>query len=390
MEGQDRPRLKVVELGSWLAAPGAAALLADLPAHVIKVEPAGGDPGRDFLAAMGSDKSSPGFSLLNRGKESIVLDLLTSSGRNRLDTLLSDADVFISNLRAGSLERLSLEPGKVMARFPRLIYASVTGMGLRGPDRDTGVFDVGGFWSRSGLMHQLQVPDSTPPSPTGGYGDMTTALAAYAGIVSALLQREWTGKGALVETSLLQTGAYVMSGDLAVQAVHGGTTAQHPRTDCRTPMVNSYRTQDDRWFFLTEIDSLRGFSRLCKAIDRQDLIGDPHFTSARAIRQNRDILIPMLDSLFASMPLDHWQGHFDAAGVLWQKIASPAEVLSDPQLHENGMLQPIVEGEATFPMLTSPFTIDRHAHPPRRAPNLGHDTDGHPAIDAPPASTVEL
>ena len=138
MEGTG-PRLKVVELGSWLAAPGAAALLADLSAEVIKVEPATGDPGRDFLGAMGSDKSSPTFSLLNRGKDSIVLDLATLDGREALDGLLADTDVFITNLRPGSLQRLSLAPEAVMERFPRLIYASITGLGERRPTTETPV-----------------------------------------------------------------------------------------------------------------------------------------------------------------------------------------------------------------------------------------------------------
>lgn len=371
MKEEGRPPLKVVELGSWLAAPGAAALLVDLCAHVVKIEPAGGDPGRDFLGAMGSDKSSPGFSLLNRGKDSVVLDLSTPEGRDALDALLLDADVFVTNLRAGSLERLALQPDTIMARFPRLIYASITGLGLRGPSRNEGVFDVGGFWSRSGLMHQIQVPGSTPPSPTGGYGDMTTALAAYAGIVSALLKREWTGVGSFVETSLLQAGAYVMSGDLAAQAVHGAIAPQQPRTSCRTPMVNSYCAKDGKWFFLTEIDSRRGFSRLCRALDRADLEVDPSFVDARAIRRHREGLIATLDAIFASRNLDEWKSRLDAAGVLWQPIASPHDVLADPQLHENGMTQPVIDGNILADMVTSPFSINREKRAPSSAPRLG-------------------
>ena len=372
-------RLKVVELGSWLAAPGAAALLADLSAEVIKVEPVAGDPGRDFLGAMGSDKSSPTFSLLNRGKDSIILDLGTADGKSALDGLLADADVFITNLRPGSLQRLSLDPDAVVERFPRLIYASITGLGLRGSQKDTGVFDVGGFWARSGLMHQMLVPGGTPPVPTGGYGDMAMALAAYAGIVSALLRREWTDKGGIIETSLLQTGAYIMSGDLAVQAVHGGMGAQQPRTDCRTPLVNSYRAGDGRWFFLTEIDARRGFVRLCEAIDRPELVSDPDFATARLIRQNRSALIPLLDQLFASEPLSYWKDRFVRAGVLWQKIASPEEVLADSQMHANGMLNPIVDGEAVVQMVLSPFTIDRQRRPVMRAPRLGEGRSRQPA-----------
>ncbi len=162
-----------------------------------------------------------------------------------------------------------------------------------------------------------------------------------------------------------------MSGDLAVQAVHGGMGAQQPRTDCRTPMVNSYQASDGRWFFLTEIDARRGFMRLCAAIDRPGLAADPNFKTARLIRQNRAALIPLLDHLFSSEPLPHWQDRFALAGVLWQKIASPEEVLADPQLYENGMLGPIVDGETVVQMVASPFTIDRQRRPVMGAPGLG-------------------
>lgn len=364
------PRLCVIELGTWLAAPGAAALLGDLPADIIKIETRSGDPGRNYITALGGSKTSPSFALLNRAKRSISLDLQDPTDRNLLEDMLARADVFITNMRSTSLERLGLDPETIMGRYPRLIFASITGLGLRGPERDVPVYDVGGFWARSGLISQISMPGSTPPSPTGGYGDITTALAAYAGIVSALLKREWTGQGALVETSLLQTGAYVMGGDLAVQAEHGHVHSQRVREECRTPLVNSYATSDGRWFYLTAIEAGRHFPSLCRAIDRPEIAADPRFKDSQAIRQKRLELIALLDDIFARQPLSFWADRFNEQKVPWQAIVSPAEVLEDPQLKANGMVRPVRDGSKCWGMVTSPFLISRSSAEEVQAPSL--------------------
>jgi crotonobetainyl-CoA:carnitine CoA-transferase CaiB-like acyl-CoA transferase len=375
----ERPsdRLRVLELGSWLAAPGAGALLVDLGADVVKVEPVSGDPGRHFVAALGGTASdTPSFALLNRGKRSLALNLGNPAERVIFDRLLARADVFLTNLRPSSLDRLGLSPEALAELYPRLVVAVMTGLGRRGAERDRAAYDVGGFWSRSGLMRQLTPEDQAPPSPTGGYGDIVTSLALYAGILSALWRRERTGAGGIVETSLLQAGAFVMAGDLAVQAAHGHVPRQMARPQCRTPMVNSYRSRDGQWFFLTGIEARRHFVNVCRAIERDDLVDDPRFGSSQAIRKHCHDLVAVFDDAFARADMASLAERFEASSVLWQPVTAPAAVLNDPQLTDNAMLKPIINGDAVVPMVTTPFDFGEEFSVPRAAPTVGqHNID---------------
>jgi crotonobetainyl-CoA:carnitine CoA-transferase CaiB-like acyl-CoA transferase len=364
--------LRVVELGSWMAAPGASAILADLGAQVLKVEPPAGDPSRNFVSSIGGRSTlTPSFALFNRHKRSVVLDLGQQQDRSRLEELLDEADVLVTNLLPGGLDRIGLAPESVMSRHTSLIYASITGLGLRGPERDRPSYDVGAFWSRSGLLHQLTRPGTAPVGPTGGYGDLVTSLALTSGILAALLERQVTGRGRLVETSLLQTGAWVNGGDLAVQAALGRTHGVGPREDTRTPLVNSYRAGDGRWFFLLGVESARHLPAVARAIGRPELVEDERFATAKSIRANRRELIAILDDAFGTDGLEHWARRLDAEGVWWQIVQTPAETLADAQLAANEMLHDVVVDTAC-PMVTAPFTIRGHQPAsPGRAPELG-------------------
>ena len=176
--------LRVVEMGVWVAAPSAGALLADWGADVIKVEPPNGDPMRSAFGSLGigQDFPNPAFAQDNRGKRSVVLDLRQPEARERLEELLSTADVFLTNLRPDALDGLDLEPAATVARHPRLVYCSVSGYGLRGEDRNRPAYDIGAFWARSGLSVQLANSDGVPLNARGGIGDHISGLAALAGL----------------------------------------------------------------------------------------------------------------------------------------------------------------------------------------------------------------
>ena len=195
--------LRVVELGVWVAAPSAAALLADWGAEVIKVEAPTGDPMRNVFGSIGigGDRPNPAFALDNRGKRSIVLNLAEAGDRQHLEGLLSTADVFISNLRPDALDKLDLEPEATLVRHPHLVYCSVSGYGLRGEDRNRPTYDIGAFWARSGLSSQMADGSGAPLNARGGVGDHITGLAALAGILAAILQQRETGVGRVVEVS---------------------------------------------------------------------------------------------------------------------------------------------------------------------------------------------
>src|SRR5271156_2194025 len=232
--------LRVVEMGVWVAAPSAGALLADWGADVIKVEPPNGDPMRSAFGSLGigQDFPNPAFAQDNRGKRSVVLDLRQPEARERLEELLTTADVFLTNLRPDALDGLDLEPATTVARHPRLVYCSVSGYGLRGDDRNRPAYDIGAFWARSGLSVQMADGDGNPLNARGGIGDHITGLAAVAGLLAAVMEQRATGKGRVVEVSLLRTGAYVLGWDLGLQMALGKVAGAEPRDQNQAPLMN--------------------------------------------------------------------------------------------------------------------------------------------------------
>ncbi len=329
--------LRVVELGVWVAAPAAAALLSDWGADVIKVEPPAGDPMRYVFGSLGveGDLPNPTFALDNRGKRSVVLDLRDESGRRRLEELLASADVFISNLRPDALDRLDLTPEATVVRHPHLVYCSVSGYGLRGKERDRPTYDIGAFWARSGLAVQMADADGSPLNARGGIGDHITALAALAGLLAAVIEQRATGRGRVVEVSLLRTGAYILGWDLGLQMALGKVAGSEPRHANQAPLMNPYRGSDGRWFFFCGLEAERHLPAVCRALGRPDLLDDPRFATATSIRRHRTEVIAVLDAIISRRPLEEWAECFDREGVWWAPAQSPAEVVGDPQLVEN-------------------------------------------------------
>jgi crotonobetainyl-CoA:carnitine CoA-transferase CaiB-like acyl-CoA transferase len=339
--------LRVVELGVWVAAPSAAALLADWGADVIKVEAPTGDPMRNVFGSIGigGDLPNPAFALDNRGKRSIVLNLGEAGDRQHLEDLLATADVFISNLRPDALDKLDLQPEATVSRHPHLVYCSVSGYGLRGEDRNRPTYDIGAFWARSGLSSQMADGDGSPLNARGGVGDHITGLAALSGILAAVLQQRETGSGRVVEVSLLRTGAYVLGWDLGLQMALGKVSGAEPRHRNQSPLMNPYRAADGRWFFLTGLEAARHIEPVCRALGHAEWLDDERFSSAVAIRKNRVEIIALLDAAIAERPLSEWAERFDAEGVWWAPVQTPSQVVADEQLLANdGFVE--VEGGA--------------------------------------------
>ena len=163
----------------------------------------------------------------------------------------------MTNLRPDALDGLGLEPTETVARHPRLVYCSVSGYGLRGPDRNRPAYDVGAFWARSGFSVQLANSDGVPLNARGGIGDHISGLAALAGLLAAVLEQRQTGRGRVVEVSLLRTGTYVLGWDLSLQETLGKVAKAEARHANQTPLMNSYRTKDGRWFFFTGLEADR-------------------------------------------------------------------------------------------------------------------------------------
>lgn len=370
--------IRVIELAQWVAGPSTAGLMADWGADVVKVEGPDGDPQRRFFSALGIDKElpNPAFAQDNRGKRSVVLDLFDEDGRASFERLLDGADVFLTNLRPQALERMDLDPGRVLERHPTMVVAAQTGYGSVGPERNTPGYDIGAFVARTGMARTNRPLDEAPVNLRSAIGDHTTGLATCAGVLAALVERGRTGQGRLVETSLFQTGLYAMSLDLSTQATMGRLGSMKPRDNFPTPMVNSYRAGDDRWFYLIGVEAARHFPGLCHAIERPDLIDDERFATASGIAKNRVDLIALLDDCFAAHDLDHWAEVFAHHDVWWAPCQTAAEVVADPQATALGSFIETMDGDERLTTVAPPVRFDGQAAAATGpVPALGQHTD---------------
>jgi crotonobetainyl-CoA:carnitine CoA-transferase CaiB-like acyl-CoA transferase len=369
--------IKVVELGVWVAGPAAAAILGDWGADVIKIEPPAGDPGRMFGLMLGCDLGvNPPFEMDNRSKRSIVLDLSTDVGHATALELLSDADVFVTNLRPAALRRLRLDFESVSPQHPRLVYGIITGYGETGPDADRAAYDVAAFWSRAGLAHLLTRPGDTPPFQRGGMGDHSAGMTLAAAICAALLARERTGTGQLVSTSLYRQGAYTVSFDINTYLLTGQPIAVGQREFMGNPCMNNYATGDGRRFWIVGLEAERHWPALCRVVGHPEWLTDPRFSDARARATNAVPLIAELDEIFATRSLDEWAAVFAGEpDFFWSPVNSIEDVVADEQFHAAGGIVDVPDGEASVAMVATP--ADFHGTPwsPRSvAPQLGQHT----------------
>jgi crotonobetainyl-CoA:carnitine CoA-transferase CaiB-like acyl-CoA transferase len=370
--------IKVVELGVWVAGPAAAGILADWGADVIKIEPPSGDPGRMFGRMLGCDLGvNPPFEMDNRSKRSVVLDLTTEAGRGNAFELLAQADVFVTNVRPGALQRLGLDFESVSAHNARLVYGLITGYGETGPDAGRAAYDVAAFWSRAGLAHLLTRPDDTPPFQRGGMGDHSAGMTLAAAICAALLARERTGTGQLVTTSLYRQGAYTVSFDLNTYLLTGQPIAIGQRESMGNPCMNNYAAGDGRRFWIVGLDADRHWPALCRAVGHPEWLDDPRCSDARARAANAVPLIAELDEIFATRSLDEWARVFATEpDFFWSPVNTIEDVVADEQFHAAGGIVDVPDGEAGVPMVATP--ADFHGTPwaPRSAaPELGQHTD---------------
>ncbi|ORV19683.1 CaiB/BaiF CoA transferase family protein [Mycobacterium celatum] len=369
---------RVIELGVWVAAPATGGILADWGADVVKIEPPTGDPARMFGRMLGvEDGTSPPFEMDNRSKRSIVLDLTSNDDRTTALELLSDADVFLTNVRPGALRRLGLDYESVAAGHPALVYGLITGYGLTGPDADRAAYDIAAFWARAGLAHLLTRPGDTPPFQRGGMGDHTAGMTLAAAICAALIARTRTGAGQLVTTSLYRQGAYTVSFDLNTFLLTGHQIAIGQRESMGNPCMNNYTAGDGRRFWIVGLEGERHWPPLCRAVGRPEWLTDPRFAQPRARAANAAELIAELDAIFATKPLDGWAETFAAEpDFFWSPINSVEDVIADEQFHAAGGLVHVPDGDGGVPMVATP--ADFHGTPwePRcTAPALGEHTD---------------
>ena len=372
--------VRVVELAQWVFVPVAGALLADWGADVIRIERLDGDPYRGLATqGIGTDRDGVNLSmaLANRGKRSVALNLRHKTGLTVLHELLATADVFLTSLRPGALNRLGLDADTLRQRYPSLIYARGHGFGVRGPDANQPGYDSSAFWARGGVGHILTPPERDYPiSQRGAMGDRNGAMALAFGIAAALLKRVNTGAGSVVDVSLLATAMWMLSSDL-LAALNGGEAAPvSGRGSQVNPLTGNYRTKDGRHIQLMFLQGDRYWPQFCRLVGRDDLIEDPRFVDLAARRANSAACVAELDAVFAARTFAEWKDLLAGLDAPWAPVQSVHDVIEDPQVAANGYVGEVsLDGGASYQLPTVPVQFDEQAPELRRAPEHGEHTE---------------
>jgi crotonobetainyl-CoA:carnitine CoA-transferase CaiB-like acyl-CoA transferase len=373
--------IRVVELASFVAAPAAGALLADLGAEVVKVEVPWGEIYRHSVprhAGFDSDfPLAPHFQMDNRGKRSVALDLALPEAVAALHRLVDRADVLLTNMLPERLARLGLDPAALRARRPELIVARLSGYGPTGPAANAPAFDYSTYWARTGFMDMLHEPDAPPAFQRPGMGDHSASLALVVGVLSALRQRDAGAPGQVIDVALQHIGFYIVGNDAAMTLVTGQTPPRHDRRAARNPLWNHYRTQDERWLFLVMVESDRYWPAFTRALQLEALTDDPRFANAVQRFRNNAALIRILDERFASQPLAAWTELLAQHRLIWAPVLTLAEAVNDEQANAYGSFPTVQHPTAgDFRTVAPPLQMSGHAlHGTAPAPALSADTE---------------
>ncbi len=372
--------LKVIDCATVIAAPAAAMMLADYGADVIKIE----QPGEgDMLRMLGDIPTTPYadsdwfWQLDGRNKRGMALDLKQPAGMEILRKLVAGCDVFITNQPYSVRESLGITYEDLKPLNPVMIYASLTAYGEKGPERYRKGFDQLAYWARSGLMDLIREPGTRPTQGLPGMGDHPTAVALYAGIVTALLKRERSGEGSMVETSLLANGLWSAAGIAQGAMADGDMPAYRSLNVCPTAMMRPYETSDGRWLQFNMIRSEDLQSLLFVALGVPELFTDPRFSSQELMFENRELLGLELQKIIEKNTAKHWVQTFDSFELPVNLVALVEESRNDPQVLQNLMaIAPEDERIKTPLIIDHPIKISSVPKVgPRCAPGLGEHNE---------------
>ncbi len=374
--------IKVVELATFIAGPATSVILADFGADVIKIEPPlRPDPFRG-VHMRGSDTPKSdypyGYIVDNRNKKGIALDIKTAEGREAFEKLVTQADVFVTNMPIPTRGRLDIAFEDIRALNPRIVYASITAYGETGPEADRPGFDTTALWARTGLMDLVKPgPDSPPARSLPGMGDHPTAMSLYAAVMTGLFRRERTGEGCHVSTSLMANGVW-WNGVLTQAMLCGEhVTCRPPREQAGNPMHNLYMTRDERWIHIVFNTNLHRWPELAGLLGRPEIGDDPRFDSQEARIANSLELIPILESAFGERNYDDWVLLLEENRFIFGDVRKIDQIRTDRQMVEGRALRPIEDPAAGAEyVVDSPIWVEGAAKAePTMPPEMGQHTE---------------
>lgn len=359
--------LKVVDAASYLAAPGAATVLADFGADVVKIEPLQGD---GYRLLVGPYPVPYHWQLTSRNKKSIALDLRSDRGLSILHELVADTDVLLTNFRPDQQRDFKMTWDQMSERNDRLIMAEVTGYGTEGPDRNMRAFDATAWWARSGMMDLIREPDRIPQQGAGGFGDHATCMSLFGGIMMALYQRERTGKGTFVQTSLVANG--VWSNGMQVQGKIAGFDLNEWRQENGqpSPFGAVYETSDHRHVLLSITNPKKEWSNLAAAVGHPEWL--EIWPVARDAYRDQDNVRQHIATAMAQMTAAQVHEQMTEYTIPYGLVQNLDDVVNDEQLKANDILIPTESDNPDYQWtVNSPITLQGHS---KRAPTEARDT----------------
>jgi crotonobetainyl-CoA:carnitine CoA-transferase CaiB-like acyl-CoA transferase len=372
--------VRVVEVATWMAAPGAAALMADMGADVVKVEPLRGDPVRGATrqprVPEGEAPVDAAFQMDNRGKRSIAVALDEARGADLVRRLAARADVFLCNLLPTRQARFGLDAPALHALNPRLVHATLTGYGPSGPDAARPGYDLTAFFGRGAVLDAMSEPaNPAPPRLRPAQGDHTAALALFGGVLAALRLVEATGEGQVVDVSLLAAAAWTMSSDLSATLVDGVTPTPQGRIARPHALHGGFRCADRRWILLF-MPEPRWWPPFCEAVGHPEWVDDERFATVGARAANMPELTRLMDDAFATRPLSEWSALFDERSFIWGPASTVSEFAADEQAAADGLFPTIEEPSGRrFRTVRAPLRLRGGDIGPRGpAPGVGEHT----------------
>jgi crotonobetainyl-CoA:carnitine CoA-transferase CaiB-like acyl-CoA transferase len=363
--------LRVLDVTQFMAGPYCAVMLADLGADVIKIEPPAGDSTRRMVGAVGAESAA--FNAVNRGKRSVVLDLKRDGGREALVRMAGFADIVVENYRPGVMRALGVDYARLSLANPGLIYASISGYGATGPDSGKGGFDLIAQ-GVSGIMSVTGEPGRPPVKAGIPLTDLGAALFAVTGILAALHHRERSGRGQLIETSLVEAGVALSVWEAT--EYFSGTGVPRPKGSAHrmSAPYQAFRCADGYVTIGANTDRL--FHRLCEVLGHPEWALDPDFADnvSRASRETR--LAALIEDVMSQRPRAEWLAALSANDIPSGPINDYAQVFDDPQVAARQMVR-----ETSHPILGrlrtlgSPIKMsETPTDPSRRGPLLGEHT----------------
>ena len=367
--------LRILDLTRVLAGPFCTMVLSDLGAEVIKVErPEGGDLSRGSGPFMRGE--SYYFMSVNRGKQSITLDLAHPDGARVLRDLAGRSDVLVENFVPGTMAGFGLGYDDLRPLNPRLVYCAISGFGQTGPESRRPALDIV-IQAMGGIMSITGEPGGAPVRPGTSYGDITAGLYAVVGILAALQERERSGQGQLVDVPMLDCQLSVLEAAvgrfLSTGEVPGPVGTRHPTF---TPF-QAFETADG-WVVVAIVGGVQDqWPLFCAAIGHVELIDDPRFLDGHERTQNYDALIPMLASAMKEKTTEEWLDELGSLGIACGPVNTVDKALAEPSVEAHGAVEEAPHPRlGTVPLVRTPIALSRTAGGPLGPPaDLGQHTD---------------